>query len=139
MKRALLIIFSILITMQFFQVDKENKEIDTTLEIKAPDNIMTMLKNACYDCHSNQTKWPWYSNIAPFSWAINTHVKDGRKALNFSTWEEYSLEEKNKKMKEVFRTAYASMPLSSYIRFHEEADLTREQRTQIRDWTGVKK
>jgi hypothetical protein len=125
--------------MQFFQVDKENKEIDTTLEIKAPDNIMTMLKNACYDCHSNQTKWPWYSNIAPFSWAINTHVKDGRKALNFSTWEEYSLEEKNKKMKEVFRTAYASMPLSSYIRFHEEADLTREQRTQIRDWTGVKK
>ncbi|TLP40982.1 heme-binding domain-containing protein [Arcobacter arenosus] len=139
MKRALLIIFSILIIMQFFQVDKENKEIDTTLEIKAPDNIMTMLKNACYDCHSNQTKWPWYSNIAPFSWAINTHVKDGRKALNFSTWEEYSLEEKNKKMKEVFRTAYASMPLSSYIRFHEEADLTREQRTQIRDWTGVKK
>jgi hypothetical protein len=139
MKRALLIIFSILIIMQFFQVDKENKEIDTTLEIKAPDNIMTMLKNACYDCHSNQTKWPWYSNIAPFSWAINTHVKYGRKSLNFSTWEEYSLEEKNKKMKEVFRTAYASMPLSSYIRFHEEADLTREQRTQIRDWTGVKK
>ncbi len=139
MKRAILIIFSILVFMQFFQIDKENKEIDKTLEIKAPDNIMAMLKNACYDCHSNQTKWPWYSNIAPFSWAINTHVKEGRKALNLSTWEEYSPEEKKKKMKEIFRTAYASMPLSSYIKFHEEADLTREQRTQIRDWTGVKK
>jgi len=139
MKRAILIIFSILVFMQFFQIDKENKEIDKTLEIKAPDNIMTMLKNACYDCHSNQTKWPWYSNIAPFSWAIDTHVKEGRKALNLSTWEEYSPEEKKKKMKEIFRTAYASMPLSSYIKFHEEADLTREQRTQIRDWTGVKK
>ncbi len=139
MKRAILIILSILIFMQFFQIDKENKKLDKTLEIKAPDNIMTMLKDACYDCHSNQTKWPWYSNIAPFSWAIDTHVKDGRKALNFSTWEEYSPEEKKKKMKEIFRTAYASMPLSSYIKFHEEADLTREQRTQIRDWTGVKK
>ncbi len=139
MKRAILIILSILVFMQFFQIDKENKEIDKTLEIKAPDNIMTMLKNACYDCHSNQTKWPWYSNIAPFSWAIDTHVKEGRKALNLSTWEEYSPEEKKKKMKEIFRTAYASMPLSSYIKFHEEADLTREQRTQIRDWTGVKK
>ncbi len=139
MKRAILIIFSILVFMQFFQIDKENKEIDKTLEIKAPDNIMAMLKNACYDCHSNQTKWPWYSNIAPFSWAINTHVKEGRKALNLSTWEEYSPEEKKKKMKEIFRTAYASMPLSSYIKFHEEADLTREQRTEIRDWTGVKK
>ncbi len=139
MKRAVLIILFILIFIQFFQIDKQNKELNKALEIKAPDNIMTMLKDACYDCHSNQTKWPWYSNIAPFSWAINTHVKDGRKALNFSTWEEYSPEEKKKKMKELFRTVYASMPLSSYIRFHKEADLTREQRTQIRDWTGVKK
>lgn len=139
MKRAVLIILSIFVMIQFFQVDKQNKEVDPKLEIKAPENIMTMLKNACYDCHSYETKWPWYSNISPFSLMINTHVQDGRQALNFSTWEEYSPKEKKKMMKEIFRTAYASMPLSSYIRFHEEANLTREQRTQIRDWTGVRK
>lgn len=139
MKRALLIIISIFIIMQFFQVDKTNEKTPKNLEIKAPENIMTMFKNACYDCHSNETKWPWYSNIAPFSWMINSHVQDGRMALNFSTWENYPQEKKQEKMKEIFRTAYASMPLSSYIRFHKEADLTREQRTEIRDWTGVKK
>lgn len=139
MKRALLIIVAIFIIMQFFQIEKENKEVNKNLEIKAPDNIMTMLKNACYDCHSYETKWPWYSNISPFSLMIDTHVKDGRRALNFSIWEEYSEKEKKKQMKEIFRTAYASMPLSSYIRFHKEADLTKEQRSQIRDWTGVRK
>lgn len=139
MKRALLIIISILVFIQFFRIDKTNEQTSKDLEIKAPENIMVMLKNACYDCHSNETKWPWYSNIAPFSWAINTHVEDGRKALNFSIWENYTEEKKAEKMKEIFRTAYASMPLSSYIKFHKEADLTREQRTEIRDWTGVKK
>lgn len=139
MKRALLIIISILVFIQFFRIDKTNELTSKDLEIKAPENIMVMLKNACYDCHSNETKWPWYSNIAPFSWAISTHVEDGRKALNFSIWENYTEEKKAEKMKEIFRTAYASMPLSSYIKFHKEADLTREQRTEIRDWTGVKK
>nr|WP_233750417.1 heme-binding domain-containing protein [Halarcobacter anaerophilus] len=82
--------------MQFIQIDKTNEKTDKNLEIKAPENIMTMLKTSCYDCHSNEVKWPWYSNIAPFSWMINRHVKDGRKALNFSTWENYTKEEKTK-------------------------------------------
>lgn len=139
MKKAIFIIVAIFAIMQFIQVEKKNKVVDPNLEIKAPENIMTMFKNACYDCHSYQTNWPWYSNIAPFSWIISDHVENGRRALNFSTWEEYSSEDKKKKMKEIFRTAYASMPLSSYIKLHEEADLTREQRTEIREWTGVRK
>lgn len=139
MKRAILIILAIFISMQFFQVDKTVEQTPKELEIKAPENIMTMFKNACYDCHSNETKWPWYSYVAPFSLMVNSHVQDGRQALNFSIWENYSPEEKKKQIKEIYRTAYASMPLSSYIRFHKEADLTREQRNEIRDWTGVMK
>lgn len=139
MKRALLIFAIVFIAMQFIQTDKVNKQISSELEIKAPTEIMTIFKQACYDCHSNNTKWPWYSNIAPFSWIIDSHVKNGRKALNFSLWQEYTKEKKEEKLKAIFRTAYASMPLSSYIKAHEEADLTREQRTLIRDWTGVKK
>ncbi len=139
MKRTILIILLVFIAMQFIQTEKINKQTPKELEIKAPEHIMTMLKNACYDCHSNEVKWPWYSNIAPFSWIINRHVSHGRNALNFSEWENYTEEEKKKELKEIFRTTYASMPLADYIKFHEEADLTREQRTQIRDWTGVKK
>ena len=139
MKKTLFIILAIFLLMQLIQTDKINKATPKELEIKAPEQIITMLKNACYDCHSNEVKWPWYSNIAPFSWIIDDHVSNGRQALNFSTWENYTKEEKKKQLKEIFRTAYASMPLAGYIKFHEEADLTREQRTQIRDWTGVKK
>ncbi len=139
MKRTLLIIVSIFILMQFVQTEKTNKVTAKELEIKAPENIKILLKNACYDCHSNEVRWPWYSNIAPFSWIIDRHVSHGRSALNFSEWENYTKEEKRKELKEIFRTAYISMPLEDYIFFHEEADLTREQRTMIRDWTGVKK
>ena len=139
MKYTLLIVLAIFIGMQFIQTDKTNEQTPKHLEIKAPENIKVMLKNACYDCHSDEVRWPWYSNIAPFSWIIDDHVNNGKMALNFSQWENYTEEEKKKQLKEIFRTAYASMPLAGYIRFHEEADLSREQRTMIRMWTGVKK
>lgn len=138
MKLALLIFLIIFIVMQFIQLDKENIIVDKNLEIKAPTEVMTLLKTSCFDCHSNETTWPWYSKIAPFSWVVANHVNTGRKALNFSTWENYSPQLKEEKLKAIYRTAYASMPLPSYIYAHEEANLTKEQRSMIRDWTGVR-
>lgn len=138
MKLALLIFLIIFIVMQFIQPNKENIVVDKNLEIKAPTEVMTLLKTSCFDCHSNETTWPWYSQIAPFSWVVANHVNTGRKALNFSTWENYSLQLKEEKLKAIYRTAYASMPLPSYIYAHEEANLTKEQRSMIRDWTGVR-
>lgn len=139
MKRTLLIFFIIFILMQFIQTNKENIAQEKNLEMKV-DNIevYNILKTACYDCHSNETVWPWYSKIAPFSWVVSNHVTEGKKALNFSTWENYNQEEKEEKIKDIYRTAYASMPLPSYIFAHENADLTKEQRNMIRDWTGVR-
>ena len=138
MKRALLILFIIFVVMQFIRPNKENFVVQKDLEIKANEEVMTMLKTSCFDCHSNETVWPWYSQIAPFSWVISTHVNNGRKALNFSTWENYTPEQKEEKTKALFRTAYASMPLQSYLYIHKNANLTKEQRKIIRDWTGVK-
>ena len=139
MKRTLLIFFIIFILMQFIQTNKENIAQEKNLEMKV-DNIevYNILKTACYDCHSNETVWPWYSKIAPFSWVVSNHVTEGKKALNFSTWEKYNQEEKDEKIKDIYRTAYASMPLPSYIFAHENADLTKEQRSLIRNWTGVR-
>ena len=139
MKRTLLIFFIIFILMQFIQTNKENIAQEKNLEMTV-DNIevYNILKTACYDCHSNETVWPWYSKIAPFSWVVSNHVTEGKKALNFSTWENYNQEEKEEKIKDIYRTAYASMPLPSYIFAHENADLTKEQRSLIRNWTGVR-
>ncbi|MBU3015320.1 heme-binding domain-containing protein [Poseidonibacter lekithochrous] len=139
MKRTLLIFLIIFILMQFIRVDQTNVAVEKDLEIKAPIEIMTIFKNSCYDCHSNEVKWPWYSQVAPFSWTITNHVDNGRDWLNFSIWETYTDEEKEKRLKGIYRTAYAIMPLPTYIWLHKEADLTKEQRNLIRDWTGVRK
>lgn len=124
--------------MQFIQTDKTNPKVDKNIEIKTNAEVMKIFKTACYDCHSNETVYPWYSNIAPFSWVVSNHINEGRKALNFSTWENYRDEEKKEHLKDIYRTVYASMPLQSYLWIHDDAILTKEQRTLIRDWTGVR-
>jgi uncharacterized membrane protein len=139
MKNTLIIVFVIFIAMQFFQVEHTNPTTNPLLEINAPQEIKTILKKSCFDCHSNEVKYPWYSNIAPISWMISRHVNDARTLINFSTWEAYTPEEKEKKIKEVFRAVYAAMPLSSYLSMHEEAQLTKEERAKVREWIGYKK
>ncbi|MGB5917914.1 MULTISPECIES: heme-binding domain-containing protein [unclassified Arcobacter] len=139
MKITILIFFVVLLLMQAIQIDKTNPVIDKSLEIQTPKEVKVLLKNACYDCHSSETIWPWYSSIAPGSWIIEGHVVDGRKALDFSKWANYTKEEKEKKLKEIYRTAYAAMPLASYTWIHKEANLTKEQRELIREWTGVRR
>lgn len=139
MKRTLLIVFIIFLLMQIIQMDKTNPIIEKNLEIKAPIEIEKIFKKSCYDCHSNKTVWPAYSNIAPFSWIIIGHVNNGRKALDFTSWNAYSQDEKNKKLKKIYRTVYAAMPLASYLSAHEEAELTKEERELVRTWTGVRR
>jgi hypothetical protein len=134
MKITLFTLLAIFIIMQFIPVDKTNPQYDKSKEFVFPAHIEPMIKSACYDCHSYDTVWPWYSSIAPMSYSISKNVNHGRDALNFSIWEEYDDEKKHKKMKEIFRAVYASMPLGDYIKFHAEADLTKEQRAIIRTW-----
>ena len=138
MKRTLLIFLILFIVMQFIQTKKTNESVDKNLEIKTDEQVMSIFKTACYDCHSDEVKYPWYSNIAPFSWVISTHIEEGKKALNFSICEKYTAEEKSEHLKDIYRTVYASMPLQSYLWLHKEADLTKEQRSFIRDWTKVR-
>jgi len=114
----------------------ENKPTDRAKEIKAPAEIMAMLKVSCYDCHSNSTNYPWYKDIVPFSYGINRHVDLGRKWLNFSIWEEYTPEQKDEKLGQIFKSVHTVMPLSSYVKMHPEATLSKEQRDKIRAWTG---
>ena len=138
MKRALLIMAAMFLLLQAIQIEKDNPILEKHLEIQAPQNIQTLFKNACYDCHSNQTNWPWYSSIAPFSWVIKRHVEHGRNALDFTAWESYDEQTKTKKLKAIYRTVYGSMPLPAYETFHDKAQLSKEQRELIQTWTGAR-
>jgi len=135
-KKILFIVLTVLVLLQFIPAKIENPKTDQELEIKAPQEVMSILKRSCYDCHSNNVNIPWYAAIAPSSFMVKNHIDLGRQWLNFSTWENYTQKEKDKKLKGIFRTVYAAMPLSSYIFLHKETKLTKEEITLIRDWTG---
>lgn len=138
MRLALIIIFMVFIAMQFIRPDKVEYIENSPYELKTDIKTMEVLKVACYDCHSNKVDYPWYSNIAPFSWVVTNHTKEGVKALNFSNWEKYNYVQKEEKLKAIYRTVYSSMPLPSYAWVHKDAKLSKEQREAIRDWTGVR-
>ena len=136
-KTVLKYLLGTFIVIQLIQVDITNpKETDKSLEIKAPKEVMSILKRSCYDCHSNEVKIPWYSKIAPLSWQISRHVDLGRQWVNFSIWNSYTKEQKDTKLEEIYKSVHTVMPLKSYLYLHKEANMRKADRQLIRDWTG---
>jgi len=128
---GLIIVF---IFIQLIPVDKSNPK--TLAEIQAPSDVKTILKNSCYDCHSNQTSWPWYSYVAPVSFLVSKDVKDGRRHLNFSIWENLSAEKKADKLDEIWEEVEdGEMPMPIYTFMHTKAKLTEAQKSIIKNWT----
>lgn len=133
------IVFGVLIIIQFFRIDKTIKPINTKTDYisvaQTNPEISTILKNACYDCHSNQPTYPWYTNIAPVSWWIKNHINEGSRHLNFSEWETYTSKRKDHKLEECIEMIEeGEMPMNSYTWMHGEAKLTNAQRTLLIDW-----
>ena len=138
-QRILIGLLAILGVMQFFQIDKTNPESDPSLDFininNPPVEITEMLKTACYDCHSNQTRYPWYSNIAPVNWWLKDHIDHGREELNFSEWGSYNARRSDHKLEEgVEKVEGEEMPLPSYLITHGDAKLTVDQRKQLADY-----
>lgn len=115
-------------------VDKN--ENDLLANNTVPDSVALLLKQACYDCHSNQTFYPWYAYVAPVSWLVVRDVKEGRKHLNLSDWESLSKKDKAEHLSDINdEVSMGSMPLVIYPIMHPEARLTAKQRQLIVDWT----
>ena len=130
-----LIMIAILLAIQLIRPEKTNPPIDQSLTLKAPENVMKILKNSCYDCHSNETKWPAYAEIAPISWNIIGHVNDGREALNFSQWKTIDPKIKIARLKRSIKTINnGMMPLSNYLFMHDKAKLSDAQKRVIIQW-----
>jgi len=136
LKNIFIYVFGTFLAIQLIQVDIPVNETDPALEITAPVEVMAILKRACYDCHSNEVNLPWYSKVAPISWTVSRHVDLGRQWVNFSIWETYTDEQKDKKLLETYKAVYRAMPLTSYMSQHPEAVLSKQDRELIRTWTG---
>ena len=135
-KTLLLWVGGAFIALQAIQIDipKTPEKIDPNDEIKAPKEIMTMLHTSCYDCHSYQTKMPWYGHISPVSLEVKSHIKEGREAVNFQEWENYDDAKKQKIYQGIVKTINFRMPMPMYLMIHEEAKLDRAQREKIKRW-----
>jgi len=100
-----------------------------------PPQIAAMLHAACYDCHSSETRWPWYSHIAPMSWLIANDVKEGREHLNLSDWPNDNPTRAAKRLENMSdEISSGEMPLKKYTRIHADARLTEIQRKELIDW-----
>lgn len=124
---------ALFVVAQFIPVDYTNPPVQS--DVQAPAQVKSILVKACFDCHSHETKWPWYSKIAPVSWWVLGHVRDGRKDLNFSIWPTYNFASQDLIMREISKqVAGERMPLRSYTVGHPEARLTAEERQVLLDW-----
>jgi len=135
-KTLLLWLLGSFLLLQVIQIEipKTPKVLNPNNEIKAPDKIMSMLRTSCYDCHSYKTKMPWYGHISPISLEVKSHIKNGRNAVNFQEWGTYSEERKQKIYKGIVKTINYRMPIPMYLTFHEQANLTKEERDTIKKW-----
>ena len=128
---VLAILFGVI---QLVPVERTNPAIEE--EVPAPVDVHSVLKRACYDCHSNETVWPWYSRIAPASWQIAQDVREGRAAVNFSTWNRLGTEEQSEAMLATWEeVAEGEMPPSLYLPLHPEANLSEADRAILREWS----
>ena len=104
-------------------------------EIEPPPEVAAILRRACYDCHSNETQWPWYSRVAPASWWMISHVRVARGDLNFSEWPTFDLELQELALRDIEEQIKKhKMPLPSYLLLHPEARLDDEARQVLLDW-----
>jgi len=133
LRRVLFALAVLAVGIQFVPVRRTNPPV--TAEIQAPADVHAILRRACYDCHSSETRWPWYAHVAPVSWLVAKDVADGRRKMNFSDWGTYHVDRQETKIREIWEEVSTDeMPLAIYRPLHPEAKLTDADRTILREW-----
>jgi len=132
------------VAIQFYRPDRTNSPIvhEETLEAttQVPENVAAILKRSCNDCHSNETTYPWYSNISPFSWLLADHIAEGRRELNYSIWNTYTAKKKRHKFDETCeQITSGEMPHSQYLWMHADAQLSEADKKILCEWAEAEK
>jgi hypothetical protein len=121
--------------IQIVPSHRDNPPVET--EVAAPAPVRAVLRRACYDCHSNETAWPWYSRVAPVSWLLGRDVREGRREVNFSTWNRNDAKRQARKWKEIQeQIEKGEMPPWIYTAVHGEARLSDADRQALLDWAA---
>lgn len=137
---VLLVAVSLFVIAQFIRPAKTNPAADQSLALEAnmqvDPKVSAIIDRSCADCHSNKTRWPWYTNVAPVSWFVINHVNEGRHDLNLSEWGKYSARRQTDKLGQICQMVKeGEMPLSSYTPLHPGSKLTADDVKTICDWT----
>lgn len=144
-KRILVIVAILFIAAQLIRPERTNPPADPALSIHAtahvPPDVAAILKRSCFDCHSNETAWPWYSNITPVNfWIVRSHVQHGREHFNFSEWGRKEIKDRDHILDEICEEVEANaMPLPSYLLAHRDARLSDQQKRALCDWTRAER
>lgn len=139
LKKVLIVLIVALALLQFY---RPTKNISTEVSVNAigqyydvPEAVDKLLRTSCYDCHSNNTVYPWYSNVQPVALWLDDHIRDGKKHLNFDEFNTYSAERKQKKFKEIAEEIEeGEMPMTSYTLIHKNAKLSPADKKHLVDW-----
>ncbi|HEY8560695.1 MAG TPA: heme-binding domain-containing protein [Pyrinomonadaceae bacterium] len=143
MKKALKIVAVLFVlgfvVIQFFRPDFANPPVNQTDTLEAnatvPENVKAILTRSCMDCHSHETKYPWYSRVQPGAWFMKDHIDEGRRELNLSIWKTYEPRRQRRKLAEICEQAQDRlMPLPSYLWIHRDAKMTDEEIKTLCDW-----
>jgi hypothetical protein len=139
LKRTFQVLLLAFIVIQFFRPAKNKAEGLSNNDISkiypVPQNVDTILKTSCYDCHSNNTVYPWYAEVQPVAWWLADHIKEGKKEINFSEFASYRIGRQYRKLDEVNKQVKEDeMPLESYLWIHKYAKLSLEQKLTLATW-----
>ncbi|UBZ14160.1 heme-binding domain-containing protein [Flagellimonas marinaquae] len=140
-KKIAIVLLIVLIGMQFYRPEKNKAEGDYVAVFEAETQpsaeVKQILKTTCYDCHSANTEYPWYNNIAPVSYWLADHIEDGKRHLNFSDWDNYDSKKKDHKLEEVIEEVKeGKMPLNEYTWTHADANLSEDQISALLAWAN---
>lgn len=138
-KRIGLVTLVVLVGIQFFPTrNNQSTEVPTTdfiLSYQSPQNIGNILHTSCYNCHSNNTNYPWYSYVQPVGWFLESHINKGKEELNFSEFGSYSVRRQKSKLKSMAdQVEKGEMPLSSYTLIHRDARLSKDSKKALVDY-----
>ena len=138
-KKILLVLLIAFIAAQFFRPEKNQGDLSTIepflTDTNPPEDVKIILKETCYDCHSDYTRYPWYNTITPINYWLADHIEHGKKHFNVSNWEGNSIKRKDHKFEELMEMVEdKEMPLKSYTYIHKKAKLSDNQIKAVVNW-----
>ncbi|HEV8539405.1 MAG TPA: heme-binding domain-containing protein [Bacteroidota bacterium] len=141
LKRIVMSLAGLLVVIQFIRPEKNVPDGSPLNDIggkfTVPEDVVVVLRTSCYDCHSNETRYPWYAEIQPVGWWLNDHIHDAKEELNFSEFANYRPRRQYRKFEEITdQVKEGEMPLPSYLILHNDAKLSPAHKERLTGWAN---